>query len=688
MTITALLRPRSIAIVGASPIQGSFGAQLHSAIQSMGYDGKVHLVNPKYDEILGSHCYHSIDEIPEAVDCAAFAVADRTLEAVFVSAAKAGAKSAVAFGRSVGNAPDGSPLTERIAQIAGDANMAVCGANCMGYVNYEDGIQLTGFKFSGLIRRTGPIGIVSHSGSTWSGLVGNKRGLNYSYVISAGQELVTSVSEYLEFLVAQPQTRVVLCVLETIRHPESFLSAVSKANERGIAVVVLKLGRSEAGQGFAQSHSGAMSGRADVYDAIFERCGVISVRSLDEMLDCADLFANERRPICSGVAIGTDSGGERQLIADLGSDIGLGFPTLDESTTALLLPLLDPGVKPENPLDYWGDGRNVIAPCLKALAADPGIGTVVMASNFPDGREFTHACAKAVREAHATTDKPMVVMSNIATTLSPVVAAQLRSEGIPVIAGTETGLRALRHFSEFKARNESALRRRWVHISGADDFAFPHDPGLKLQTLDARNSFSLLEQAGIPVAPWKTTASYADAINFATEIGFPVVAKIDVPSIAHKTEAGGVALNLMSTDQVRDAIEGFSRLGHGSSALIQKQVKGVELILGLFHDEQFGPVFTLGAGGIFTEVLKDFVLLLPGDDLEHIANKIRSLRIFTLLNGARGLPKANIDDIATVVQKFIRLGIALSERVSEMEVNPLVVDGRAIVAVDCLVILN
>lgn len=253
----------------------------------------------------------------------------------------------------------------------------------------------------------------------------------------------------------------------------------------------------------------------------------------------APIFSpTRRRPICSGVAIGTDSGGERKLIADLGSDIGLGFPTLDESTTALLLPLLDPGVKPENPLDYWGDGRNVIAPCLKALAADPGIGTVVMASNFPDGREFTHACAKAVREAHATTDKPMVVMSNIATTLSPVVAAQLRSEGIPVIAGTETGLRALRHFSEFKARNESALRRRWVHISGADDFAFPHDPGLKLQTLDARNSFSLLEQAGIPVAPWKTTASYADAINFATEIGFPVVAKIDVPSIAHKTEAG------------------------------------------------------------------------------------------------------------------------------------------------------
>lgn len=688
MTISALLRPRSIAIVGASPTQGSFGAQLHSAIKSMGYEGKVHLVNHKYDEIGGSHCYHSIDEIPGAVDCVAFAVADRTLEAVFVSAAKAGAKSAVAFGRAVGSASDGSPLTERIAQIAGDANMAVCGANCMGYVNYEDGIQLTGFPFAGLIQRTGPIGIVSHSGSTWSGLVGNKRGLNYNYVISAGQELVTSVSEYLEFLVAQPQTRVVLCVLETIRHPESFLSAVSKANARGVAVVVLKLGRSEAGQGFAQSHSGAMSGRADVYDAIFERCGVISVRTLDEMLDCADLFANERRPICSGVAIGTDSGGERQLIADLGSEIGLGFPTLEESTIELLSPLLDPGVKPENPLDYWGDGRNVIASCLKVLAADRGIGTVVMASNLPDGREFTHACANAVREAHAATDKPMVVMSNIATTLSPVVAAQLRSEGIPVIAGTETGLRALRHFSEFRARNESALRRRWALQGGADDFAFPQEPSLKTHTLDAKSSFSLLEQAGIPVAHWETTTNYADAINFATRIGFPVVAKIDVPSIAHKTEVGGVALDLMSTDQVREAIEGFERLGHGSSALIQKQVKGVELILGLFQDEQFGPVFTLGAGGIFTEVLKDFVLLLPGDDLEHIANKIRSLRIFTLLNGARGLPKADIDEIATVVQKFIRLGISLSGRVSEMEVNPLVVDGRTIVAVDCLVILN
>ena len=688
MTVIALLRPSSIAILGASPKPDSFGLKVLRSIETLGYAGKVYLVNPNYDEILGQTCYRTLEAIPQSVDCVALAVADRSLETALVSAARAGVKAAVAFGRAIGVAADGSLLTAKIGQLATGAGIAICGSNCMGYVNFQDGLQFTGMPFSGLVRRAGQIGIISHSGSTWSGLVGNQRGLRYNYAISAGQELVTSVCEYLDFLVSQPETRVVLCVLETIRQPEAFLQAVAKAIARGVAVIVLKLGRSEAGRAFAQSHSGAMAGRADVHDAVFERCGVISVRSLDEMLDCADLFAAERRAACDGVGVGTDSGGERQLIADLGSAIGLSFPALDPATNRRLAQLLDEGIEPANPLDYWGDGGNIIAPCLQALAADQYIGTVVMATNLADGREFKNMCAQAAREVFTATTKPFAVLSNIATTLSPSMAVQLRAEGIPVLAGTETGLRALRHFSVFHARRRAAMTRYELGVKPQLKITPFNDATLLESTLDAQTSFELLVQAGIPAAPWLITSEAHSAVDFATQVGFPVVAKIAVPSIAHKTEVGGVALNQNSAEQLCQTLERFERLGYGSSVMIQKQLKGVELILGMFKDEQFGPIFTFGGGGIFTEVFKDFVLLLPGDSLEVIKEKTRSLRVFALLDGARGQPRANLEELAMIVQRFIQLGTAIAQYVVEVEVNPLLVDGDHIAAVDSLFILK
>jgi acyl-CoA synthetase (NDP forming) len=686
LSLSSLLRPGSIALVGASPRIGSFGHGLRGAIRSLGYTGNLYLVNPKYEEIDGVACYPTLASLPKRVDCAAFAIADHALEAAMEAAAGAGIRSAVLFGQAYGRSRDGRPLTERIALIAREAGMSLCGANCMGYVNYMDRLQMTGLPFRNL-PEAGAIALISHSGSTWSGVVGNLRGLKFNFAISAGQELVTTLADYIGFLVSQPSTRVICCVVEMIRNPEAFLAAMSKARERNIAVIALKLGRSEVSQQFAESHSGALSGKAEVYDAVFERAGVISVRSLDEMLDTAELFAGKRIPPTPYVGLGTDSGGERQLICDLAEDIGLRFAPLEAGTADALTPFLGPGLEPSNPLDFWGDrGTDIIAPCLQTLANDRNVGTVVLASNMADGRQYLHHCADALEATYRMTTKPVVALGNIATTMSPSGTARLRSLGIPVLMGTETALRALRHFSDFHSRRHPTEPP--FAATADDERAAKWRKRLAhSRTADARDSYELLQDFGIPVAPWLATQSLEDAVVFAEEAGYPVVAKIDLPEVAHKSDVGGVMLGLSSRAELENAVRTL-QAAHGPALLLQKQLRGVELIIGMAKDSQFGPVFTIGIGGIFVEVLRDFAVLLPGDGKALIQKKLLSLRAAALLTGARGAPVADLAAVADVIGRFIDMGCCLSDTATEMEINPLIVSGSSIAAVDALVIVQ
>jgi acyl-CoA synthetase (NDP forming) len=684
--LDALLRPRSIAIVGASGREGSFGKMLHQSIRSLGYQGQVYLINPKYEQIDGQPAYPTLGALPEAVDCVAMVVRDQALSSQLEAAAAAGARAAVLFGRARGHGDDGRELTQVLASIAASAKMQLCGGNCMGFVNFDDRLQMTGLPFSTL-DRAGRVAVVSHSGSTWSGIVGNLRQLHFNYAISAGQELATGVADYIDFLAEQASTRVICLVLETVRQPEQFLAAVGRAREQGIAIVALKLGRSARGQEFAKSHSGAMSGSADVYDAIFERHGVIGVRSLDELMDTAELFAAPRRPDNAMIGLGCDSGGERQLIADLAEPLDLPFVPLAPATVARLQGLLDEGLEPANPLDYWGDGNDVIADALLALAADPSVGTLVMATNIPDGQDFTQTCSRALEKTLLGTDKPVVMFGNVANTMSPTECSRYRAWGVPVLMGTETALRALGHYARFHGAAAANKAKRAIAASPPEAvpprwrerLALAAAAGSTLQDLD------LLCDFGLPVAQGLSTPDLQAALAFARRNGYPVVAKIDSPDVAHKSDLGGVILGITGDDALRAAFERLQAIAPGP-VLLQQQLGGIELILGMKHDPQWGPTFTLGFGGIFVEILKDYVTLLPGDDDALIEAKIRSLATFPLLAGARGRVAADMRLLTAVVQRFMRMGLALQHSVQEMEVNPLLVDGTRIAAVDLLVV--
>jgi acyl-CoA synthetase (NDP forming) len=687
--LDCLLRPRSIAIYGASPRAESLSQRLLGSLDAMGYAGEVHLVNPKYPEIGGRVVHPDVASIGRPVDSAILAVGDAQLEAAFDDVLAAGIPSAVVMGRGQerDRRPGAPSMLERMGAKARRAGVAVCGANCMGYVNRLDGIQVTGMPF----KRLGPAGgvaLISHSGSTWSGLLGNQRGIGFNFAISAGQEMATTMAEYIGYLVGQPSTRVIACILETVRDPAAFVAVLRDARERAIPVVILKLGRSAAGQAFAQSHTGALSGSAAVHEAVFERHGAISVRSLDELLDTCELFLHARKPARAGIGVVTDSGGERQLIADLAADVGVEFAPLHVSTAARLARSLDPDIVPANPLDYWGDaGSSILLPCLQGVAADPGIGITVLATNMATGRDYAVECSGALEDLKREDAGEIVLMGNIASTLSPVECARLRGGGIPVLMGTETGLRALRHFTRFHfprlapprpSSADPAVVARWTDRLAACDAGI----------LDAATSFSMLTDFGIPLAPWLATDDADAAVRFAEEAGYPVVAKIDAADLAHKSDVGGVVLGLDTAAAVGRAAARLQALGHGRKLLLQKQVGGTELIVGMSTDPQFGPVFTLGAGGVFVEVFQDFVLCLPGDAAATILGKLESLKVCKLLRGARGRPPADLPAIAAVIAMFMDMGMALSGRIEEIEINPLMVDGASIAAVDALVVLK
>jgi acyl-CoA synthetase (NDP forming) len=680
MTVSKLLRPRSLAIVGASPKLESFGANLLQSICYLGFPGAVHLVNPRYDQIGEQPCYPDVASIPGGVDCVALAVGDALLVDTFASVAEARVGGAVLFSRAYGQTADGRTRGQAIADIAAKAGMAVCGANCMGFVNLVDRLQVAGMPFRSLPAPSG-VALISHSGSTWSGLVGNRRQMGFDYAISAGQELVTTVADYIRFLLEETGTRVIACVLETVRDPEGFFAAARLAEAKGVPIVALKLGRSEAGRHFAISHSGALSGSNAAYEAVFARCGVVQVRTLDELLDTVELLALTRPMRAPGVALGTDSGGERQLISDLAADVGLSFAPLAPATRTAVEAYFDPGMEASNPLDYWGDGADVMAPVLSEMAKDPDVGIVVMATNLPPDRNFSELSAAAIRKVHAQTDKPVAVMGNIATTLSPVIAEDLRKRGIAVLMGTSSGLAALRHLQSYRFGRHDPEDVVAMPLS-ADAAAIVD--AAPLDSLRSADGFRLLELASIPVTPFADIHSPQDIAAFAGRHGWPIALKIDDAAIPHKSDLGGVMLNLKGVDEAAAAYQALRSRHPTAPILAQTMASGVELILGMTTDPDFGPVVTLGLGGVFAEVLRDVSTLIPPFGAAEARRTLEGLRGHALLTGARGRMPVDMDALCTLISRFSAMAVGARGRIVEIEINPVLAGPNGAVAVDCL----
>lgn len=667
-----MLQARSVAIVGASGRTGSVGEQTLRQMRNGGFEGEIHPVNPRYDTLLGLTCHPDISSVDQPIDLAVLAVGNAHLESETAKALGAGARSLAIFASCHGLAADGvTPLRDRIAALANDAGAQICGGNGMGFVNVENRLRVCGF-YQPEVLKPGGITFLSHSGSLFSAMLHNRRGLAYNLVVSTGLELNTTMADYLAWALDLETTRVVALFMETIRDPGGFSHALSLAADRRITVVALKVGSSTRGRAAVATHSEAIAGDDAAYEALFDAHGVHRVLTMDEMADTIELMSTSRRPVRGGLGAVHDSGGERALLIDTAERVGVALPDLSPTTVDTLTALLDPGLEPANPVDAWGTGRDatsVFVGSLDALAADPAIGVVAFSVDLTAEDDIDDAYGTAILEAAGHTQKPVAVLANVSTTVDQRQADVVRAGGVPVLHGTETGLRAISHLIE------RAERLTWE----------PPEPRCTTPaSFDGMDTADLLEHYGIATPHSMAVDDLDGAVAAAESLGYPVVLKTRASS--HKSDVGGVVLGIGNAAGLTDAYRDLAgRLGAG--ATISEQVApGVEIGLGMVTDPQFGPVMLVSAGGTLIELLRDRVALIPPVDGFRARRAISRLVVSEVLEGVRGASAVDVDSLVDTMVRFSELAADADGIFASIDLNPVIVGVDGAIAVDVLVV--
>jgi acyl-CoA synthetase (NDP forming) len=688
--LQAMLEARSVAVVGASAQPGSFGAELLRQLRVGGFDGAIYPVNPNYTDIDGLACVSSIEAVPEPVDLAILGVGNGKLEAILRSAGRSGARSAVIC--ASGHAVEGEPapqLPERLQAIAGEYGMAICGGNGMGFINVERRVRATGYSQDpGLL--PGPVTFLTQSGSSFSALLRNRRGIRFNVAVSGGDELVTTMAEYLEYSLALESTRVVALLMETIRAPERFRRALELAAARDIPVVALKVGHGEFARRMVTAHSGAIAGEDAGYEALFEHAGVLRVRTLDELVDTVELLCAGRVAAAGGLATLHDSGGERTHLIDVASACGVPLAVISETTKARLADVLGPGLPPVNPLDAWdtsGTAHDVFTKCLQALHDDPDAALVAFAVDLvADERDDVYP-AVALDTAAATT-KPFAVLCNLRSAIDQDKANVLREGGIPVLEGTETGVRAIGHLlarRDFRLRRLTGIEPPTVDSRRAEYWRARISSG----QLGEAGAMDLLAAYGIPTVRCVEVGDRESALEAAATIGWPVALKTAAPGIAHKTERDGVRLDLADETAFRRAYDDIaSRLGPRITvaAMIPPMPGAVEMHLGIVVDGQFGPLVVVAAGGLLVEALDDRRVAIPPIGVDGAHAMIARLRISRVFDGLRGRPPVDRIAVASALSALSALAVELGDVLEAVDINPLIAGPQGCMVADALVI--
>jgi acyl-CoA synthetase (NDP forming) len=460
---------------------------------------------------------------------------------------------------------------------------------------------------------------------------------------------------------------------------------LAEAAARDIPVCALTVGTSEGGQALVDAHSGAIAGSDAGWEALFSAYGVHRCYDLDDLTDSLELFAIGRRHVPGtgrGIATAHDSGAERVLVADIAERLDVSFAPLAESTVSRIAAQLDPGLIPMNPLDVWGRGSDtaeLFTECLTAMAEDPATGAVVLAVDLVEEYDGDESYPVVMENLLSRTDKPLAVLTNVTSGVSPAFADRLRAQGVPVLEGTASGLRALGHLMAEppRPRPEVAVdtdrQSRWVARLSSGG------------TLSSTEWVSLLTDYGIAVTPAESVTTSEAAVAAAERLGFPVVLKSDAPDVHHKTEADGVRLGLADAEAVASAYADLAgRLG--PQVVVQHQASGVEVALGVVADPLLGPLVMVAAGGILVELVADRAVALPPVDRETALEMIGRLKVSTLLAGFRGAPPSDVGSLADAVVALGQLVVELGDHLGGVDLNPVIVGPDSALVVDALVL--
>jgi acetate---CoA ligase (ADP-forming) len=683
----ALLRPRAIALVGVSP-KGGAGARILESNARFARAVPTWPVNPNYREIAGQRCYGSFEELPQVPDCVVVSVPAEAVLDVIADAAAAGIRGACVISEGFADAATdaGRALQERLVARARAADMALAGPNCMGIASLHYGFAATMADVPAQAV-SGGVSLVSQSGgllNAFAELTAN-RGIGVNYLISSGNEAGLEMADYIAELADDPATRVIACVMEGAKDGRRFRAALEAA-ARKKPMVVLKLGRSEFGQQATLAHTGTLAGRHEAFAALFRQNGVALVDSIDALVETAALF--DRAPLPQGdrVVMMTVSGGATSLIGDLGEAAGINFPAISPVTNARVQGILGVERAFGNPLDTVGlprlrrDGN--ITAVLQALLEDDGIDLIALvlgmrADGWDSHQDLIDRLAASARGAR----KPVLLVSFMSNSLTRHWRGYSGANALPLVEDLERGLKAVRHLVDYAAFRRRAQAEPESIGQGAP-FEAAGLPARRMLT--EAQSKQILARAGLPVTREELARSPAEAVRLAAGIGGAVALKIQSADIPHKSDIGGVHLGAVTPAEVEAAagqvLDNARRnCPHAAidGILVQEMVTdGVEFILGMTYDAQFGPLIVCGAGGVTVEVFKDAAVLLPPLRREDVSAALASLKVSKLLAGFRGAPPRDVDALIDCCLRFAAFVTASAGRFAAIDLNPVFVCAR------------
>jgi acetyltransferase len=698
--LAPLFEPDAVAIIGASERKGSVGAVLIGNMLAASYRGALYAVNPKHREVRGVPCFPTIGEVPRRVDLAVIATPAATVPGVIEQCGAAGVRAAVVVSAGFSETgAEGAPLERALLENARRHRLRVLGPNCLGIMRPGIGLNAT---FARGHARLGSLGLISQSGAVCTAMLdwAAAHGVGFSSVVSLGGSTELDFGELVDYLVNDLKTAHILLYIEGVRDARRFMSAL-RAAARVKPVILMKAGRHPAGSRAAVSHTGAMVGADDVFDAAVRRAGVVRAQSIGQLVAAAQALSSNVRPRGDRLAVITNGGGPGVMAADRASDLGIPLAELAGATVEALKRALPPHWSEGNPVDLIGDaGAERYRAALTACLADPGVDGVLVVL-APQAMTAPMEVTRAVIECAKASDKPL-----LACWMGEAQVARARrlltERGIPVFRTPEPAIEMFAHVSAFY-RNQKMLLQTPGPLSRLPD---PDVAGARLviegalaerrTVLSEMESKAVLAAFHVPIAQAVRVHSANEAMLAAEQTGFPVVMKIDSPEITHKSDVGGVRLGIANAQAAQDAYremtEGLKQLrpeARLAGVIVEPMVarpNGRELLVGVVHDRVFGPAITFGTGGTAVEVHADRAVALPPLNGVLIEELVRGTRASRLLGAFRKMPAVNREALERVLLRVSEMVCELPA-IREMDVNPLLVDEAGAIALDARIVV-
>lgn len=696
MNLNKLLKPTSVAVIGASEKEGFGGDVCRNILSYVEDRSHVYFIHPKRDSVFGVPCYKSISDVPENVDLMVICTSQKTVIPLLQEGAKKGVGGAVVFASGYGEVgtAEGKQNEAELIAAAKELDIAVMGPNCAGFVNYIDNVQAFAF-ISAKRDRKGSVGVVSQSGQLCLSMMDDP-GMRFSYNISAGNGKIVQMEDYMDFLVDDEDTKVVSIYIEGVKNADKFAAVLKKAAEKRKPVVILKAGRSAKGGAIAASHTGSLSGSDASFDAVLKKFGAIRVDDLEELIAMSLMLSTMKRmPEKATFASMNLSGGETGICADVGSLNGIEYPDFTEETLKKLKEQLPSYASPNNPLDMTASlsyDADLYAGALRTVMDDPNIGMVLIGYTLlleiadPCIHYMYKGIEKVVQEKGGNC-KPIAMIPFAENTRNPEYQEKLFQIGVPVLPPPVYAFKLLRHLADFI---------NYKPETKTLELAVGHPESQETQALSEHESKLELKTYGVPVPDEVIVTSKEEAAQFAKDHPGPLVMKIESADILHKSDVGGVKLNVCGPEAAEKAYEEIMESvtakrpdAHINGILTVPMLDaGVEIIIGVNNDPQFGPMIMVGMGGVFVEVFKDVALYPAPLKEEEALEMLKSLKSFKLLNGYRGTEKCDIKALCQTIVAISNYAQANKDVLKELDINPLFVypEGKGVGVADALIV--